>query len=58
MPSGPTACEILADLVAFDTVSTRSNLALAGYIESHVADLGQLEAGTGFVRRLIRPLAV
>ncbi|MGV7212224.1 acetylornithine deacetylase [Bradyrhizobium sp. UFLA05-112] len=32
--------KLLADLVAFDTVSDRSNLALIAYIESYLASLG------------------
>lgn len=33
-------CKLLADLVAFDTVSDRSNLPLIAYIESYLASFG------------------
>ncbi len=39
-PSLEDAIEILARLVAFDTVSERSNLALIDYVRDHLAGLG------------------
>ncbi|KRB85503.1 hypothetical protein ASE00_01520 [Sphingomonas sp. Root710] len=38
--SSVRAVDILADLISFDTTSSNSNLALIGYIESHLAKLG------------------
>jgi acetylornithine deacetylase len=40
MPSAPSPRELLASLVAFPTVSSRSNLDLVGFVESHLAGLG------------------
>ncbi len=39
-PNARRAVELLRDLIAFDTVSRNSNLALIGYISEHLAALG------------------
>lgn len=35
-----TACDLLADLVGFDTVSSKSNLALVDHVEAYLGKLG------------------
>ncbi|MBA3325996.1 MAG: acetylornithine deacetylase, partial [Rhodobacteraceae bacterium] len=40
MQDGPTPREMMARLVAFPTVSDRSNLDLIGFVERYLADLG------------------
>ncbi len=40
MPEGISPREMLARLVAFPTISTRSNLDLIGFVEDYLAGLG------------------
>lgn len=38
--NNPTTRELLADLIAFDTVSRHSNLALMGWVQRYLASYG------------------